>query len=175
MTFPERISKLRQFINNCNWKDIAFPAQSKDWRKFEDNNKTIALNVLFMPYNKKQEVNEFDGTKCIRPAYISKHNNKRSIQVILLMITDRDNNWHYLAVTRVSGLLRGITSHKHGEFYCLNCFRPYSTKNMLEKHEKIYYNHKFCFPKMPDAKNNILKSKPGKKSLKHAFAICADL
>ena len=130
-----------------------------------------------MPYNKKQEVNEFDGTKYIRPAYISKHNNKRSTQVILLMITDGDNNWHYLAnsVTRISGLLRGITSHKYGEFYCLNCFRPYSTKNMLAKHEKIFYNHRFCFPKMPDAKNNILKSRPGKKSLKHAFAICADL
>ena len=28
---------------------------------------------------------------------------------------------------------------------------------------------------MPDADNNILKSKPGTKSLKHAFVICADL
>ena len=28
---------------------------------------------------------------------------------------------------------------------------------------------------MPDAKNNILKSKPGKKSLKYAFVIYADL
>ena len=28
---------------------------------------------------------------------------------------------------------------------------------------------------MPDAENNILKSKPGKKSLKHAFIIYADL
>ena len=28
---------------------------------------------------------------------------------------------------------------------------------------------------MPDAKNNILKSKPGKNSLKHAFVIYVDL
>ena len=28
---------------------------------------------------------------------------------------------------------------------------------------------------MPDAENNILKSKPGKKSLKNAFVIYADL
>ena len=28
---------------------------------------------------------------------------------------------------------------------------------------------------MPDAEDNILKSKPGKKSLKHAFIIYADL
>ena len=91
---PERISKLKPLINNYNRKDIDFPAHSKDWRKFECNNKTIALNVLYVPYNAKQEndndddedENEYDGTKYIRAAYISKHNNKRDPQVNLLMI-----------------------------------------------------------------------------------------
>ena len=81
------ISKLRPFINNYNWKDIEFPSHSKDWRKFECNNKTIALNILYVPYNTKQ----------IRQAYISKHNNERDNQVNLLMITDGTSNWHYLA------------------------------------------------------------------------------
>ena len=36
---PERISKLKPFINNYNWKDIEFPPHSKDWRKFECNKK----------------------------------------------------------------------------------------------------------------------------------------
>ena len=49
----ERISKLKPFINNYNWKDIEFPSHSKDWRKFESNNKTIALNILYVPYNTK--------------------------------------------------------------------------------------------------------------------------
>ena len=53
---PERISNLKPFINNYNWEDIDFPAHSKDWRKFECNNKTIALNVLYVPYNAKQEM-----------------------------------------------------------------------------------------------------------------------
>ena len=114
---PERIPKLKPFTNNYNWEDIDFPAHSKDWKKFECNNKTIALNVLYVPYNVKQEINdddddnenEYDGTKYIRPAYISKHNNKRDSEVILLMIADRNNNWHYIAVTRISGLLRGTT------------------------------------------------------------------
>ena len=35
-----------------NQKDIEFPSHSKDWRKFEWNNKTIALNILFLPYKK---------------------------------------------------------------------------------------------------------------------------
>ena len=69
---PERISKLESFINNYNWKDIEFPSHSKDWRKFGCNNKTIALNILYVPYK----------TKEIRLAYISEHNDKRNNQVI---------------------------------------------------------------------------------------------
>ena len=48
---PERISKLRPFIDNYDWTEIEFLAHSKHWRKFECNNKTIALNVLYVPYN----------------------------------------------------------------------------------------------------------------------------
>ena len=106
----ERISKLKPFINKYNWKDIEFPSHSKDWRKFECNNKTIALNILYVPYN----------TKEIRQAYISKHNDERDNQVNLLMITDGTSNWHYLAIKNISGLLRGITSNHNGDFYCLN-------------------------------------------------------
>ena len=57
---PQRISKLKPFIENYNWKDIEFPSHSKDWRKFEQNNESIGLNILFTPYN----------TKKIRPTYV---------------------------------------------------------------------------------------------------------
>ena len=40
---PQRISKRKPFINNYNWKDIDFPLHSKEWKKFEENNKTILL------------------------------------------------------------------------------------------------------------------------------------
>ena len=120
---PERISKLKPFINNYNWKDIEFPSHSKDWRKFECNNKAIALNILYVPYK----------TKEIRQAYISKHNDKRNNQVNLLMITDETTNWHYLAINNISGLLRGITSSHNGDFYCLNCLHSYRTKSILKK------------------------------------------
>ena len=75
---PERISKFKPFISNYSWKDIEFSSHSKDWRKFECNNKSIALNILYVPYN----------TKEIRQAYISEHNDERNNQVNLLMITD---------------------------------------------------------------------------------------
>ena len=52
----------------------------KDWKKFELNNKSIALNILNVPYN----------TKEIRNAYKSKYNLEHKNKVILLMITDRE-------------------------------------------------------------------------------------
>ena len=58
---PERVSKLKPFINNYNWNDTEFLSRSKDWKKFECNNKTIALNILYVPYN----------TIEIKQAYIS--------------------------------------------------------------------------------------------------------
>ena len=60
---PQRISKIKPFIEQYNWKDIDFPTTSKDWKKFELNNE-IALNILYVPHN----------TKKVHVAYKSKHN-----------------------------------------------------------------------------------------------------
>ena len=79
---PQRISKIKPFIDQYNWKDIDFPATSKDWEKFELNN-AIALNILYVPHN----------TRKIHVAYKSKHNLTRENQIILLMITDGEK-WH---------------------------------------------------------------------------------
>ena len=52
--YPERISNIKPFIDKYNWKGIDFPAGIKDWKKFERNNKTIALNIFYIPPNTKQ-------------------------------------------------------------------------------------------------------------------------
>ena len=49
---PQRVSKIKPFIEKYNWKDIDFPSTSKDWKKFECNNE-IALNILYVPFNTK--------------------------------------------------------------------------------------------------------------------------
>ena len=93
----QRISKNTPFIDQYNRKEIDFPSHSKDCKKFEQNNNTIALNILFVPQNNKK----------IRLAYKSKHYFKRENQVILLMITD-GKKWHYLTAKSFSALLKGI-------------------------------------------------------------------
>ena len=160
---PERISKIKPLVDQYNWKDIDFPAMIKDWKKFELNNE-IALNILYVPHS----------TKKINIAYKSKHNLTREKQIILLMITNGEK-WHYLVVKNLSGLLRGITSNHNADFYCLNCFCSYSTKNKLEKHKKICESHDYCHVEIPTNKNNIIKCNHGEKSIKMPFTIYADL
>ena len=98
----QRISKIKPFIDQYNWKD--FPASPNLWKKFESNNESIALNILYVPYN----------TKEIRHAYKSKYKLKHKNQVILSMITDGEK-WYYLAVKSSSALLRGITGNNNGD------------------------------------------------------------
>ena len=123
----EGISNIKPFIDQYNWKEIDFPSHIKDWKKFESNNKSIALNILYEPHN----------TEEIRHAYISKYNSDREDQVILLRITD-GKKWHYLAVKKLSALLRGITSKHNGGSYCINRFHSYSTKEKLKNLRKFH-------------------------------------
>ena len=55
--------------------------------------------------------------------------------MILLMIANGEK-WHYLTVKNLAGLLRRITSAHKEDFYCLNCFHSYKTRNKLEAHKK---------------------------------------
>ena len=124
---PERISNIGIFTDQYNWEGIEFPAGIKDWKRFERNNKTIALNILFVPHNEKT----------INLAYKSKYNRKRENQVVLLMITNGEQ-WHYMALKSVrtddgfncptrslSRLFRGITANHNGHFYCMNCLHSF--------------------------------------------------
>ena len=61
---PERIKNIKPFIDKYDWSGINFPSHKADWNLFEENNKSVALNVLHVPHNTKQ----------IRHAYKSKYN-----------------------------------------------------------------------------------------------------
>ena len=70
---PQRVSKIKPFIDQYNWNDIDFPLTSKDWKKFELNNESIALTILYAP----------DKTRKISLTYKSKHKLTREKQVII--------------------------------------------------------------------------------------------
>ena len=142
---PERISNSKTIIDQYNWEGIDFPSGIKDWKKFQQNNKTIALNISYVTHN----------TKTINLAYKSKYNRKRENQVFLSMITDGKQSdevdkWHYILfksvrtddgfnhpIRSLSRLFTGITSNNHGDFYCLGCLHSFGTDNALKKTRKI--------------------------------------
>ena len=97
---PQRMSKIKPFIDQYNRKDIDFRATSKDWKKFELNNE-IALNILYVPHN----------TRKIHVAYKSKHNLTRENQIILLMTIDGEK-WHYATVKNLSVKNLSVKNYK---------------------------------------------------------------
>ena len=62
---PQKNLKLIN-INKCNWKGISCLSRKTEWGNYEKNNLTSFLNVLYVKKIK------------IYPAYISKHNSKRT-------------------------------------------------------------------------------------------------
>ena len=107
-----RSKKIIPYINNYNWKKISFPSGQKDWKTFERNNEDIALNI-FSAHTTDKKLN------LIRK---SDFNHKRQHIVDLLMVTDNQNNWHYLTIKNMKRLIRGVTSNHHGDFFFLKLY-----------------------------------------------------
>ena len=96
--------------------------------------------------------------KEIYPAFVQKHNSTREKQIILLFIPNEEKEgWHYLAVKKLSTLLRGITSKHSGDCYWLNCFYSFRTENKLKSHEKVCKNKDLYGIVMLSEKDKILE------------------
>ena len=152
-------------------------------RIFERNNKDVALNAYFLPYNKKKTLNI---------AYVSSQNRTRKNQVVLLMIYDNEkefleNECHYLALKStptidghlrprqsISRLLEGVASRHHGDCVCMNCLHSFRTESALTNHERLCFDQKYCATVMP-YKNKFLQYNSGEKMLKVPRTIYFDL
>ena len=85
---PERVSNIKPFIHDYNWKGSNYPTKIDDWKTFEKNNPTFALNILYI---KRKEIYLAD---------ISNYNSSHEKQIILLMIQndEKEGQWCCLAV-----------------------------------------------------------------------------
>ena len=90
---PDRISLLRTYESQHNWKGLEFPVSIKKIDKFEKNNPGIAVNVLFS--NKKSQN--------IYTARTSERNVKCKKQFNLLIIVDGEKR-HYTTIKSISRL-----------------------------------------------------------------------
>ena len=70
--------EFQNIFKKIKHKDKDFSSHQRDWENSEQNNESIALNVLFASQNSEK----------ITLVYTSEHNVKRGNNVLLLMIND---------------------------------------------------------------------------------------
>ena len=97
-------------VLNFKRVDTDFSSHQRHWENCEQENNSIAINVLFVPYNSVE----------IKFAYNSSYN-KRKNQVILLMINNETNNYYYFAIKNLSGL--NSLGWLPGKKEAIKCFR----------------------------------------------------
>ena len=79
--------KSSKTLKKIKLEDKNVSSQKRHWENFEQNNVSVALNVLFAPQNSEE----------ITVVYKSEHNYNRENNALLLMIND-DEKYYYFAV-----------------------------------------------------------------------------
>ena len=160
----ERISLLRPYENQHNWKGLEFPVSIKKIDKFEKNNPGIAVNVLFL---KKKSPNIYTARR-------SERNIKCKKQVNLLMIEDGEKR-HYTAIKNISRLLLKLNGKtQHAYHYCMNCLNGFQTESARDKHCEYCSSNGHIKVKMPTEKEKWLKFHDGQYQFKAPFMLYAD-
>ena len=77
---------MKTYLKDLKNKD--FSSHQRDCENFEQNNESIAINVLFSPQDSEE----------ITLVYKSEHNLDWENKVLLLMINDDDEKYYYFAV-----------------------------------------------------------------------------
>ena len=88
LNYNKIFKKYLRRIEKLKWVDTEFSSYQRGWKEFEQNNTSVALNVLFVSHDSEE----------IKLAYKSKYNCKRKNQVILLTINGEAKNCYYFAV-----------------------------------------------------------------------------
>ena len=158
----ERISLLRPYKNQYNWKGLEFPVSIKKIDKFEKNNPGIAVNVLFS--NKKNQ----------NISRRSERNIKCKKQVNLIMIVDGEKR-HYTTIKSISRRLSKLSGKTRCAYhFCMNCLNGFRKASARDKHYKYCISNGYVKFKMPSEKEKWLKFHDGQYQFKVPFMLYAD-
>ena len=136
---------------------IEYPVSLKDLNEFEKQNPSVSITVL-----------GYDG-KSIYPL----RNSVNTDHNIVLMLIEEDEVKHYCLVKSISHLLSSqVSKGKRKEYFCLNCFNPFSSEESLNKHKEYCNKHEAVKIKLPE-KGTMLKFKDYHRREKVPFIIYA--
>ena len=129
---------LENIFRKIKHKDIDFSSHQRDWKNFEQNNVSVALNVLFASQNSEEIV----------LLYKSEHNFEWENNVLLLITNDDDDEkYYYFAVKSKLELYSSewLKNKKEAIINGNNCFQNalndaldhQRIKKDLQKYQKV--------------------------------------
>ena len=143
----ERISDLKKYENDLNFKQIRFPVQVKDITKFENQNPYLpGINVFSVDDNNK-----------VYPLRTNQKDCEKSLDLFIL--TDGEKQ-HYSLIKNFSRLIRSqITSHRSSKIHiCKKCLTHYTKEDLLEKHITYCGNNETAVVKIPTKKKTVFSN-----------------
>ena len=158
----ERLTDLKKYENDLNFKGKDFPVKVKDIQKFENYNPDLpGINVFSINDNNK-----------IYPLRLNQKDTKKSIDLFLFL---EDEKQHYSLLKNFSRLTRSqITSHTSSKIHiCKKCLTHFTKKYFFKRHSKYCKKNETVAVIMP-TKNTILKFQNHFKKLPIPFTIYAD-
>ena len=106
---PVRVSNIKPFINKYHRRGTNYPSKIDNWKTFEKNNPTIALNILYIKEKGTSSALSYNISLSYKISQILIRIKKKKI--ILVMIPNEEKErWHYLVVKKLSVILHGLTS-----------------------------------------------------------------
>ena len=154
----KNFKEFEKTVGGFEFSGIEFPVKLNDIDKFEKKNPGLAINVFGV---EREEV---------YPLRLSKIKLK---PINLLLISDSETN-HYCLIKNVSRLLSSqISKKEHKKHFCFRCMNPFSSKEILKKHEEYCSKNEAVKIEMPEIGSEI-KFKNFNRSLKVPFIVYAD-
>ena len=153
----KRLTDIRKYENDLNFKGIDFPVKLKDIPKFENQNPNLpGINVFSVNDNNK-----------IYPLRLSQKDCQKSIDLFLF---SKDVNMHYCLIKNFSRLTRSqITSHSSSKLHiCKKCLTHFIKLDLFEKHITYCSQNETVAVKMPN-KNTFLNFQNHLKKTSSSF------
>ena len=139
-----RLTDIRKYENDLNFKGIDFPVKLKDIPKFENQNPNLpGINLFSVNDNNK-----------IYPLRLSQKDPQKSIDLFLF---SKDEQQHYSPIKNFSRLVRSqITSDTNSNIYiCKKCLTHFTKLDLFGKHITYCSQNETVAVKMP-TKNTVL-------------------
>ena len=141
LKYDEVVRQYRNRTSSYNLSDLIYnpldlPMKLKDIRKFEAKNPGLIIIVF-----------SYDNSKQLTDSYVLKHPHLDILHrskvlngtVINLLLLNKGNNFHYVAISNLNRLLNchinTTCPTRIQSLWCHRCLNGFKNRNALEKHE----------------------------------------